>query len=159
MKDVGKLISAVILCQLAGIAGTSFTISAIPTWYATLTKPFFTPPNWLFGPVWTVLYFLMGVSLFLVWRKKVRGKQEKKKQFAFRLFGLQLAANFLWTMLFFGLHSPLLGLIDLVLLIVLIVLTYRAFYQLSKVAAYLLIPYLLWVSFATILNAALFSLN
>lgn len=139
-----------------GILATPFTLAAIPAWYATLHKPFFSPPNWIFGPIWTILYFIMGVSAFLIWKK---GLKNKKIQKALLYFIIQLFFNFLWSALFFGLHNPLLGLIDIVLLFISIILTITFFYKISKAASYLLIPYLLWVSYATILNFSLVVLN
>jgi benzodiazapine receptor len=156
MKDFPKLVASVVGCELVGIIGTPFTISAISTWYVFLNKPFFSPPNWIFGPVWTILYFFMGVSAFLVWQKGLNHKKVKK---ALTYFKLQLFFNFLWSILFFGLHSPILGLVDIIVLLVSIILTIGAFYKISKIAAYLLIPYLLWVSFATILNISIVVLN
>lgn len=156
MRDIRKLIVSVVGCELVGIAATPFTLSAIPTWYASLNKPIFSPPNWIFGPVWTLLYFLMGISVFLIWKKSIKNKKIKN---ALLYFGIQLFLNFLWSLLFFGLHNPLLGLIDIFFLLCSIVLTISTFFKISKVASYLLVPYLLWVSFATILNLALFALN
>lgn len=156
MKDLQKLTISVIGCELIGIASTPFTLAAIPTWYASLNKPPFSPPNWVFGPVWTVLYFLMGISAFLIWKK---GLEKKKIKKALVYFLLQLFFNFLWTPLFFGLHSPLLGLLDIVVLLAFLLVTIVSFYKLSKPAAYLLVPYLAWVSFATILNLSIVMLN
>lgn len=156
MKDWPKLIASVIGCELVGFLGTPFTISAIPTWYATLNKPFFAPPNWLFGPAWTLLYFLMGVAFYLIWKQ---GWQKKKIAIAGKYFLAQLALNFIWSPIFFGLRAPMLGLIVIVAMWALIVMTMKKFYSLSKLAFYLLVPYLLWVSFATILNAAIVVLN
>lgn len=156
MKDIPKLLVAVIGCELVGIISTPFTISAISTWYVFLVKPSFSPPNWIFGPVWTTLYLLMGISAFLIWRKGLRNKKVKR---ALSYFLVQLFFNFSWSLLFFGLHSPLLGLLNIILLLISIVLTIQAFYKISKVAAYILVPYLLWVSFATILNIAIVLLN
>ncbi len=156
MKDLPKLIISVIGCELVGFLGTPFTISAIPTWYATLHKPFFAPPNWIFGPVWTLLYFLMGVAFYLIWKQ---GWKKKKVKMAGMYFLAQLALNFLWTPIFFGLRAPLPGLIVIVAIWVFIVMTMKKFYPLSRLAFYLLVPYLLWVSFATLLNAAIVVLN
>lgn len=156
MKDFPKLVISVMTCELVGILGTPFTISAISTWYIFLNKPPFSPPNWIFGPVWTLLYFLMAVSAFLIWRKGWKQKKIKKALFYFLI---QLALNFLWSLLFFGLRSPILGLVDIIALLISIILTIGAFYKISKPAAYLLIPYLLWVSFATILNLFIVVLN
>lgn len=156
MKDLNKLIISVVGCELVGLLGTPFTISAIPTWYANLNKPFFAPPNWLFGPVWTLLYFLMGVSLYLIWKQ---GLEKKKVKTAVIYFLAQLGLNFVWSPIFFGLRAPLIALIIITAMWVLIVITIKIFYPLSKWAAYLLVPYLLWVSFALLLNAAITLLN
>jgi tryptophan-rich sensory protein len=149
-----KLIICVVVCELAGIIGSFFTISAIPVWYATLQKPFLNPPGWVFGPVWTTLYLLMGISLWLIWKSD---SKEKKK--AIWLFLLQLVLNAIWSPLFFGARSIGEALAVIVLLWAAIVLTILVFTKISKVAAYLLIPYILWVSFATYLNFALWVLN
>jgi benzodiazapine receptor len=156
MKDLLKLILAVVGCELVGILGSVFTISAIPGWYATLNKPSFSPPNWLFGPVWALLYLLIGVAFYLIWKEDWK---KKKVKTAGNYFLAQLGLNFIWSPVFFGLKSPLLGLITIVALWILIVLTMKKFYPLSRLAFYLLVPYLLWVSFATILNAAIVVLN
>ena len=156
MKNLPKFIVSVIGCELAGFLGTPFTISAIPSWYATLNKPFFAPPNWIFGPVWTLLYFLMGVSFYLIWKQ---GWQEKKIKTAGLYFLAQLGFNFIWSPIFFGLRAPLLALFVIIAMWALIVMTMKKFYPLSKLAFYLLIPYLLWVSFATLLNTAIVVLN
>jgi translocator protein len=144
------------LCQSAGLLGSFFTISAIPTWYATLNKPPFSPPNWLFGPVWISLYTLMGISLFIIWNK-VGIKPEVNRAMIF--FFVQLGLNALWPVFFFGLRSPLAGLIEMVFLWSTIVLTIYYFFKLSQWAGILLLPYLVWVSFAFILNFSLWILN
>jgi len=156
MKDLPKLVVAVVGCELVGLLGTPFTISAIPAWYTALNKPIFAPPNWLFGPVWTLLYLLMGVSFYLIWKQ---GWQKKKVKTAGAFFLAQLTFNFIWSPIFFGLRAPLLGLIVITAMWALILLTMKQFYPLSKLAFYLLTPYLLWVSFAAILNAAIAVLN
>ena len=156
MNKVTKFFLSVVGCELAGIATTPITMAAIPVWYAHLEKPFFSPPNWVFGPVWTVLYFLMGVSLYFIWTSK--GK-DKEKQIAFTYFAIQLLLNILWTPLFFGFQSPIFGLITILLLVFFIIRTMQSFIKISPVAAWTLIPYLLWVSFATILNASIVFLN
>ncbi|MCL4360081.1 tryptophan-rich sensory protein [Patescibacteria group bacterium] len=155
-SGVAHLLGAVLLSEAAGIIGSFFTVSAIPGWYATLHKPWFSPPNWVFGPVWTTLYALMGVALFLVWE---RGMTKSRVMGATYLFLLQLALNALWSILFFGLRNPGLAFWELVILWGSIVLTIRAFYRIRKSAAYFLVPYLLWVSFAGVLNWAIWSLN
>lgn len=153
--DILKLVVSIILCQIAGLLGALFTTPAIPTWYATLQKPFFNPPNWIFSPVWISLFILMGISLFFVWRRT----DHPKFKIAFFFFFVQLIFNVLWSIAFFGLKSPLLGLIDIILLWTTILLTLLNFLKISKFAGVLLIPYLLWVSFATLLNFSLWILN
>jgi tryptophan-rich sensory protein len=156
MKDWIRFIVSVVGCEVGGILGTPFTVIALPTWYATLNMPSFAPPNWVFGPVWTLLYFLMGTSFYLIWKQSW---QKKKIATAGRFFLAQLALNFIWSPIFFGLRAPLLGLVVIVVMWILIVMTMKKFYPLSRLAFYLLIPYILWVSFATILNAAIVVLN
>ena len=156
MKNLPKLLTSIIGCELVGVAATPFTLSAIPTWYQYLNKPFFSPPNLVFGPVWTMLYFLMGVAAYMVWIKDLREKQVKS---ALSFFIAQLVLNFFWSILFFGLHSPILGLIDILALWTLALITIIKFYKISKTASYLLIPYLLWVSFASLLNLSIVLLN
>lgn len=152
--NISKLIFSIGICLGAGIVGSIFTVSSIPTWYIALQKPAFSPPNWVFGPVWTILYIMMGVSLYLVWTSK-----SKLKQNALNLFFVQLGLNTLWSIVFFGLHSPFLALLTIVALWVMIFLTMRAFLKINKVSGYLLVPYLAWVSFATVLNLAILLLN
>lgn len=156
MKQPVKLLTSIFICEFVGIVSTPFTIAAIPTWYVMLTKPVFSPPNWVFGPVWTILYALMGISAYLIW---IKGIQNKKIKMALLYFMIQLVFNFLWSFLFFGLHNPLLGLVDIIALWIAIACTIRMFYPLSKRAAYLLIPYILWVSFAGVLNLSIVLLN
>ena len=156
MKSFPKLVASIIVCEFVGLISTPFTIASISTWYAFLHKPPFSPPNWIFGPVWTTLYFLMGIAVYLVWIKGIKNKLVKR---ALLLFVIQLFFNFLWSVLFFGLHSPILGLLDISALLISIILTIITFYKISKVASYILIPYLLWVSFATLLNASIVLLN
>jgi tryptophan-rich sensory protein len=156
LNEILKLFISIIICQLAGVIGSVFTTPAIPTWYAALVKPSFTPPNWVFAPVWTSLYLLMGVSAFLVWR---RGIENPKVNLALRFFIIQLVLNSLWSVLFFGLKSPLLGFIEIIILWVFILLTILYFFRVSKIAGILLLPYILWVSFAAVLNFSLWRLN
>ncbi len=151
-----KLIVSITACQFAGFIGSLFTTPAIPTWYASLEKPFFNPPNWLFAPVWLILYVLMGIALFLIWRKGIRVKGVKM---ALVLFVIQLILNMLWSVAFFGLKSALFGLIVIVALWIAIYLTMEKFFKVSFTAARLLIPYLIWVSFAAVLNFSIFLLN
>lgn len=156
MNKVTKFLLAVVGCEVVGILAIPFTRAAIPTWYATLEKPFFSPPNWIFGPIWTLLYFLMGISLYLIWQAK---GTKITKQTALTYFGIQLFLNFLWSPLFFGLHATIFALIDILVLIYFVVRTILAFGKISKTAAGLLIPYLLWISFATLLTIAIVFLN
>jgi tryptophan-rich sensory protein len=155
------LLAFIIACQLAGIAGSVFTTPAIGSWYVTLEKPWFTPPNWLFAPVWTTLYTLMGIALYLVYRKGfVKGKFNFSKiRLPVSIFAVQLALNVLWSMLFFGLRSPLYGLIGIIPLWIAIAATIVSFYRVSKPAGLILIPYIAWVSIATALNYYVWILN
>ena len=130
------------------------------SWYMMLSKPSVSPPTWVFGPVWTLLYALMGIAAFLVWRSRpAHSVAAKRRSRALRLYAAQLFANFIWTPLFFGMHNVGLALIDIVVLWCLIVATMVSFYSVNRTAAYLLIPYLCWVSFATFLNASIWFLN
>lgn len=155
MKSIIKLIISILIPLLVGFAGSFFTSSSVETWYVTLSKPSFTPPGWIFAPVWTTLYILIGLSFYLVWRKNF-GEERKK---VITVFFLQLLFNLLWSMLFFGLKNPLLGLIDIILLLFFIIFNIIIFYKISKTGGILLVPYLLWVSFASILNFSIFLLN
>ena len=156
MNKIIKVILSIFVCQLAGIIGSVFTFSAIPEWYLFLNKPFFSPPNWLFAPAWIILYTLMGISLYLALEK---GLLEQKNKMPLYFFSAQLVLNALWSILFFGLRNPLLGLIEIIVLWIFIALTIKEFYSIDKRASYLLIPYILWVSFASALNFAIFLLN
>jgi len=156
LTEILKLLICIIICESAGFIGSIFTTPAIPGWYAALVKPSFTPPNWLFAPVWTGLYLLMGISAFLVWRKSLDNHLVNS---GLRIFILQLILNTLWSFLFFGLKSPLLGLIEIMLLWIAILLTIRSFLKVSNTAGLLLLPYILWVSFAAILNFSIWRLN
>jgi len=153
---VFKFIISILICQSAGIFGSIFTVEAVPDWYSTLTKPTFAPPGWVFGLVWIILYFLMGVSLYTVW---VSESKPKIRKVFFIIFGIQLALNALWSLLFFGLKSPILGLVDILLLDIMVIITIIYAKSISKLAAILLVPYLVWIIFATILNSAIFLLN
>lgn len=149
MNRITKFIIALALPLAAGLIGSLFTTSAIPTWYATLTKPSFSPPNWLFAPVWTALYILMGIALYRIWSRSG----------SITLFMAHLTVNALWSILFFGLHSPLLGLMDILILLTMIIVLVVQFYRVDRTAAYLLLPYAAWVSFATLLNFTIWQLN
>lgn len=151
-----KLIGLILLCELVGIVGSVYTISAIPTWYLGLNKPFFSPPNYLFGPVWTTLYALMGISIFRILELK---KKNKKVVEAANLFWIQLFLNGIWTPIFFGSRQLLLALIVIMFMWLYILKTIKAFAKIDKLSAYILYPYLAWVSFATILNFSIWFLN
>jgi benzodiazapine receptor len=154
-RDFAKLLAAILLCQAAGFVGSLFTFASIPTWYASLNKPWFNPPNWLFGPAWITLYTLMGISLFIVWRKGLN----ESTRLPLIVFGLQLFLNALWSILFFGLQMPLLAFIEIIALWAAIAFTIYKFYPISRKAAWLLVPYLAWVSFAALLNYSIWALN
>lgn len=152
-----KVLAAfVLVCLSAGFIGSFFTVDNIPTWYANLRKPDLAPPNWVFAPVWTTLYVLMGVSAYLVWQKGA-GKKEKKTALTF--FGVQLILNVLWSVMFFGLRNPFYGLVEIVVLWIAIATTIIGFDRVSRSAAFLMMPYLLWVSFAGYLTYEIWRLN
>lgn len=151
-----KLITAIVVSELAGIIGSIFTSSAIPTWYTTLAKPALNPPSYIFGPVWTTLYALMGIAAFLIWKK---GWDRRDVRKALGVFLFQLVLNAAWSIIFFGLHSPLWALVDITLMWLTIVWTMVLFYKISKPAMWLLVPYILWVSFASYLNYSIWILN
>jgi tryptophan-rich sensory protein len=152
----GTFILAVGICFIAAGIGSLFTFTSVSTWYPTLIKPSFAPPSWIFGPAWTILYLLMGISLFLVLERD-RDRPEVRQGIS--LFSIQLCLNVIWSLLFFGLRSPFLALIGILLLWGSIAATLIQFLKISRPAAYLLIPYLLWVTFATGLNTAILLLN
>ncbi|MFA5856749.1 MAG: TspO/MBR family protein [Candidatus Pacearchaeota archaeon] len=154
--NILKLILSIIISQLAGFIGSIFTFNSVNSWYLTLNKPFFNPPSWIFGPVWVSLYFLIGISFYLIWNN---GFKSKTSKLALGFFITQLILNSLWSIIFFGLKSPLFAFIEIILLWISIVLTMYYFSKISKTATYLLIPYILWVSFASILNLAMVILN
>jgi tryptophan-rich sensory protein len=153
---VVKLLIAIGLCLGTGAVGGLATAGSINTWYVNLSKPFFNPPNWIFGPVWTILYILMGIALYLVW---INPPAKKNPHRAEMLFGVQLFLNILWSVIFFGLKNPLAAFLEIILLWAAILLTWQKFKEISKFAANLLVPYLAWVSFAAILNLAIVILN
>ena len=156
IRDIWKLVVSIVACLAAGAIGSIFTQQAIPTWYATLEKPAFNPPNWVFMPVWTLLYIMMGVAAFLVWRK---GLENRQVRIALIVFLVQLVLNASWSVVFFGLESPLYGLIVIAVLWVAILFTTLMFYRISRVAGVLMLPYLLWVTFAAVLNESVWLLN
>ena len=152
-----RLAVCVLACLAAGSIGSIFTYGSVNTWFPTLAKPSFNPPGWVFGPVWTTLYILMGIAAGLVWNRG--GLSDPTIRKALWLFALQLGLNTLWSALFFGLKSPFFALVDIVFLWAAILATTLAFKPVSAAAAWLMTPYLAWVSFAAILNAAIWKLN
>jgi benzodiazapine receptor len=156
MKKALTIVLFVAACELAGIIGSVFTMPSIPGWYAGLVKPSFNPPNGVFGPVWTTLYALMGLAAWMVYDKRAKSPASRK---ALAVFVAQLIFNVLWSIAFFGAHQILGAFVVIVALWVLIAGTIRLFWKISKPAGLLLGPYLLWVSFAAVLNAALYVLN
>lgn len=150
------LVAAVLSCIILGSLGGIVTRTGPDTWYALLAKPAFSPPGWLFGPVWTLLFILMGISLWMVWKE---GIEKRDVRIALGIFAMQFLFNIAWSFLFFGMQSPFLGLVDILILWVLILATIVCFFRVQKTAAYLLIPYILWVSFASFLNYTIYILN
>lgn len=154
MKRFLILIAFLLLPQLAGGIGAYFTFPSISSWYQFLNKPFWSPPNWLFGPVWTLLYLLMGISSYLVWQSKNENKSKILK-----IYFLHLALNSLWSIFFFGLKNPFLGFLEIIVLWAFILYLTINFYKIKKISGILFLPYLLWVSFASVLNLAIVLLN
>lgn len=155
-KAGGILIGSVLLCNCAGLLGSLFTTTGPGSWYSTLIKPAFNPPAWIFAPVWTLLYILMGISLYLVITEGMKGRDVR---IPLLVFTIQLILNILWSYAFFGLESTFFGLLVIILLWISIVATMILFYPVRKAAAWLLVPYILWVSFATLLTYTIYSLN
>ncbi len=155
-SELPALLRRLLLPTLAATIGGVVTGPAVRTWYPTLKKPSFNPPNQVFGPVWTLLYLLMGIADYIVGRTATSPAALNQAR---TLYHGQLALNTGWSLLFFGRRSPLAGLLEIVCLWLAIVLTIRSFAQISRPAALLLVPYLLWVTFATLLNGAIWQLN
>jgi len=151
----GRLIFSIILAQLAGIIGSLATTPNIATWYSTIIKPSFSPPNYLFGPVWIILYTLIGIAFYLVWQST----NSDKKRIAMKLFIIQLILNSLWSIIFFRFHNIPFAFIEIIFLWLAIIGTTIYFFKVSKPAGWILIPYLLWVTFAAILNYSIMILN
>jgi len=156
MKKAAGIIVAIVVCELAGIIGSLFTTPSIPGWYAGLVKPSFNPPAWVFAPVWTTLYAMMGLAAWLVYEKGLKRPEVKK---ALAVFAAQLVLNTLWSIVFFGAHQLLGAVIVIVLLWAMILWTILLFRKISRPAAWLLVPYILWVSFASVLNVTIWVLN
>ena len=174
-----RLVVSIIICELAGVIGSFFTVSQISGWYGALNKPAFNPPAWIFAPVWTTIFILMGVSLYLVWTNKwlpvnkINLKNKKpwnklsvkflsgswKQLNIILIFAIQLVLNILWSLIFFGAHSAGVAFFELIMLWFAIIFTIVNFYRVSKLAAWLMLPYILWVSFAGFLNFFIWVLN
>jgi benzodiazapine receptor len=157
MNKITRILTVVVTCLAIGYFSGIVTRSSIETWYPTLVKPSFNPPNWVFAPVWSMLYIMMGLAAGLVWDRIEFEKEVVRK--ALILFAFQLALNALWSYLFFGLMNPMLAGLEVIILWLVIYETYIQFSKINRVAGYLMIPYLLWVSFATVLNASIWWLN
>lgn len=157
IPDGWKLIVAIVICEGVGIISGLLSRSEMNTWFATLAKPSWNPPAYLFGPVWTTLYLLMGVSLWIIWKSDTIAI--KKKRNAINIFAVQLFLNFWWSILFFKLHQPGLAFIDILLMLITILLTIYQFFKISKLAAWLLVPYISWVIFASVLNYTIWKMN
>ncbi len=156
MSNTVKLIIAIAIPLIIGLSGGAFTAAEIPNWYAKLNKPTWQPPNWLFGPVWTTLYVLMGIALYLVWKSDA---MLSLKQTAFILFAIQLTLNFFWSIIFFNQHQIGWAMAEIIVMWILILLTIFSFSKINNTAAWLLVPYISWVSFASLLNYTIWKLN
>ena len=157
MNKITRITIAIIVCLTVGYSSSAITKTGVETWYPTIIKPAFNPPNWVFMPVWTLLFVLMGIAAGLVWDKIKEQNAEVKKALGF--FLIQLALNAIWSYLFFGLNNPMLALIEIAILWLMIYETYLKFIKINKTAGYLLIPYMAWVGFAALLNASIWWLN
>ena len=157
MQKIIRIAVVLTTCLLIGYFSGMVTRDSITTWYPTLVKPSFNPPNWVFAPVWTILYIMMGVAGGMVWNRLEKDPENVKKAFTF--FIIQLALNAAWSVIFFYLHNPFLALLEIILFWLIIFETYSQFKKIDKTAGLLLIPYLAWVSFATVLNASIWLLN
>jgi len=154
-KHLFPLLISIIIALSAGFIGSFFTTPSIASWYAFINKPSFSPPNWLFAPAWTLLYILMGIAAFLIWQK--RDYPQTKPALMF--YGLQLILNTLWSIIFFGMKNLGLAFLEIIFLWLFILITLIKFYKINKTAGLLFVPYLAWVSFALILNYAVWMLN
>ncbi len=156
IKNFFQALLAILLCQSAGIIGSFFTANKIQTWYDALQKPFFNPPGWIFGPVWFTLYCLMGISLYLLWQQRKTNPKANKAVVAFLI---HLIFNATWSIVFFGLEMLGLAVLNILIILGFIIYLIKISYSINKTASYLLVPYLAWVSFATLLNIAILVLN
>ena len=154
MRNWIKLVISIAVPQVVALSGAYFTITGIDSWYQNIAKPSWNPPNWVFGPVWTILYILMGIALFIIWKSENRDRRT-----AIIFWVIQLVLNFLWTILFFNQRQILGAFIEMILLWIMILMTIIYFARISKLAAWLMVPYIAWVSFAALLNYAIWQLN
>ncbi len=154
-SNIAKLIFSLIIPLSIGAVAGMFTSQSVPTWYASLNKPSFSPPNWVLGPVWTTLYILLGISFFLIWKEN----PSKQRNLAITVFAIQMLLNFAWSFIFFYFHLIGAALIEIIFLWISIVAMIYLYYKIKPIAAFMNIPYLLWVSFASILNAGYYFLN
>ena len=150
-----KFAISLIIPLAIGFTGSFFTSGSVGTWYTTLNKPSFNPPNWIFAPVWTILFIMIGISFYIAWSKGFL----TRKWIPISIYALNLLLNLLWSLLFFGLKTPLISFIEIIALWIVIVVNIIIFYKISKVSGILMIPYLLWVSFASVLNYSIYQLN
>ena len=157
MNKITRILAVVVTCLVIGYFSGNVTRSVITTWYPTLIKPSFNPPIWIFAPVWSTLYMMMGVAAGLVWNRIEEERDLVKKALVF--FAIQLGLNALWSYLFFGLKNPMLAGLEIIVLWLMIFETYLQFAKINKIAGYLFIPYLAWVSFAAVLNGSIWWLN
>jgi benzodiazapine receptor len=156
LRAAAQLLLFILVCQLAGAVGAWTTVTGDSAWYEALDKPVFTPPDWLFGPVWITLYALMGTAAFLVWR---RGTRRWGVKGALVLFGVQLVLNAAWTPIFFGAHDLQAATVVIGLLLAVLLVTVWRFFHVSRPAGWLLVPYVLWVAYATVLTVTIWRLN
>jgi benzodiazapine receptor len=157
MNKIFRIILLVVTCLAVGYISSMVTRTGVTTWFPTIEKPIFNPPSWVFAPVWTMLYIMMGIAAGLVWNQIEFEKETVKKAMLF--FATQLFLNALWSYLFFGLHNPLLAFLEIIILWLMIFETYTQFAKINKISGYLFIPYIAWVSFATVLNGSIWWLN
>lgn len=156
MNNISKLVISIAIPVAIGATAGFFTVTGVGSWYQAINKPSWNPPGWVFGPVWTMLYIMMGVSLYLVWKS---GINNHLKRTAIGLFAVQLILNFFWSFIFFDQQQPGWAFVEIIAMWVFILLTIFAFAKVNKTAAWLLVPYISWVSFATILNYTIWELN
>ena len=156
MSNILKLIISIALPLLIGFSSSYFTITGVGSWYQTIQRPSWNPPNWVFGPVWTTLYIMMGIALFMVWKSD---ENYSLKRIAILLFSIQLIFNFFWSFIFFNQQRPGVAFGEIILLWIFILITIFVFAKVNKTAAWLLVPYISWVSFAAILNYSIWRLN